>query len=328
MAEVLSLKSKAVKVFDYRSLDITEFIPRFTPDEALLQKDIDRMLKAFGKKIEGESVEAGDMAVITCESETPKFNKKGITVIIGKGFFSKELEEKLIGVKSGERFSFEVDGTSVNGTVDRIVRTVMPEMTDESIAQLGIEGVTSVQELKAFCVDKQIDKLMDESEEADMASAYLWQKLNEESVFELDEDELKRADEAAALKEKELEEQKPVFNTEEERLAFEKEYEKEYGEPFAEVDLSEFTKNMYHMELQLGAMGYEEALKQGKAVTYEDYEKYIGSIREYYPNLTMDEMKAQFPVENYVKERYNDIICKELDDYVHSEFKKKMNPYR
>ena len=172
------------------------------------------------------------------------------------------------------------------------------------------------------------NQLLDDIEEADMASAYLWQKLSEESVFELDEEELRRADEAAAQKEKELEAQKPVFDTEEERLSFEKEYEEEYGEAFAEIDLSEFTRNMYRMELQLGAMGYEEALKQGKAVTYDDYEKYIESIREYYPNLTMDQMKEQFTVENYAKERYNDIICKELDDYVHSEFKKKMNPYR
>jgi FKBP-type peptidyl-prolyl cis-trans isomerase (trigger factor) len=328
MAETLSLRSKAVKVFNYKNLDLSEYIPEFTPDEEALKKDMDRMLKAFGMKIEGESVEAGDMAVITCTSETPKFNKKGITVIIGKGYFSKELEEKLIGVKKGENFSLEADGALVNGTVDRIVRPVVPEMTDESIAKLGIEGVGSVKDLKAFCVDKQIEKLLDEIEEADMASAYLWQKLSEESVFELDEEELKKADEEAAIKEKELEAQKVVFETEEERIKFEKEYEEEYGEPYSEVDFGEFTKNMYRMELQLAALGYEEALKQGTAATYEEYENYIDSIKNYYPNLTMEEMKVQFPVEKYIKERYNDIICKELDDYVHSEFKKKMNPYR
>lgn len=328
MAEILSLKSKAVKVFDYKHLDLSEYIPEFTPDEEKLKKDMDRVLKAFGMKIEGESVEAGDMAVITCTSETPKFNKKGITVIVGKGYFSKELEEKLIGVKKGENFSIEADGALVNGTVDRIVRPVVPEMTDEGIAKLGMKGIRSVKDLKAFCVDKQIEKLLDEIEEADMASAYLWQKLSEESVFELDEEELKRADEEAAIKEKEMEAQRPVFETEEERIQFEKEYEEEYGEPYSEVDLSEFTKNMYRMELQLAAMGYEEALKQGTAATYEEYENYIDSIKNYYPNLTMEEMKVQFPVEKYIKERYNDIICKELDDYVHSEFKKKMNPYR
>ncbi|MCR4708961.1 MAG: hypothetical protein K5653_01740 [Clostridiales bacterium] len=328
MAETLSLRSKAVKVFDYKNLDLSEYIPEFAPDEEALKKDMDRMLKAFGMKIEGESVEAGDMAVITCTSETPKFNKKEITVIVGKGYFSKELEEKLIGVKKGENFSLEADGALVNGTVDRIVRPVVPEMTDESIAKLGIEGVGSVKDLKAFCVDKQIEKLLDEIEEADMASAYLWQKLSEESVFELDEEELKKADEEAAIKEKELEAQKVVFETEEERIKFEKEYEEEYGEPYSEVDFGEFTKNMYRMELQLAALGYEEALKQGTAATYEEYENYIDSIKNYYPNLTMEEMKVQFPVEKYIKERYNDIICKELDDYVLSEFKKKMNPYR
>ena len=42
----------------------------------------------------------------------------------------------------------------------------------------------------------------------------------------------------------------------------------------------------------------------------------------------MDEMKAKFTVDSFAKERYNDIICKELDEHVHSEFKNKMNPYR
>ena len=328
MAEVLRLKSKAVKVFDYSGLDLSEFIPEFTPDKEVLKKDLDRVLKAYGKKIEGETAEAGDMIVITCESDKPKFNKKGITVILGKGYFSKELEEKLIGIKKGEKFTLEAEGTIVSGTVDKISRTILPEMNDESIAARGMEGISSVKDLKALCVDKQIEKLMDDIEEADMASAYLWQKLSEESVFELDEEELKRADEEAALKKQEMEAQAPVFETEEDRLKFEKEYEEEFGEPYTDVDLGEFTLNMYRMELQLGAMGYEEAVKQGKAVTDEDYEKHIESIRAYYPDLTMEEMKDKFPVEKFVKERYNDIICKELDDYVLSEFKKKMNPYR
>lgn len=328
MTEVLRLKTKAIKVFDYKHLDLSKFIPEFTPDEKALKKDMDRMLKAYGKKIEGEAVEPDDMIVLTCESDTPKFNKKGVTLIVGKGFFSKELEEKLIGVKKGERFSLEADGAHISGTVDKITRTIVPELTDESIKSLGIEGAGSVKELKALCVDKQIAKLLDDIEEADMASAYLWQKLSEESVFELDEEELKRADEQAAIKEKEMEENKIVFETEEERLAFEKEYEEEYGEPYSELDFGEFTKNMYRMELKLGAMGYEEAVENGTVLTYEDYEKHINSLKEYFPDLSMDEMKEKFTVESFAKERYNDIICNELDEYVHSEFKKKMNPYR
>ena len=75
-------------------------------------------------------------------------------------------------------------------------------------------------------------------------------------------------------------------------------------------------------------MGYEEAVENGTVLTYEDYEKHINSLKEYFPDLSMDEMKEKFTVESFAKERYNDIICNELDEYVHSEFKKKMNPYR
>lgn len=114
MAKELKLKSKALKVFDYTTVDIDDFIPEFTPDEEAMKKDMERIFRAYGGKTAAETVEAGDMIVLTCTSEAPKFNKKNITVPVGKGLYSKELEDKLIGVKSGEEFCVTVDGKEVS----------------------------------------------------------------------------------------------------------------------------------------------------------------------------------------------------------------------
>ncbi|MBQ7702895.1 MAG: hypothetical protein IJT40_00820 [Firmicutes bacterium] len=328
MAKELTLKTKATKIFDYTTVEIDGYIPEFTPDEAAMKKDIDRLFRAYGRKVEGETVEDGDMIVLTCTSETPKFNKTGITVLVGKGLFSKELEEKLLGVKAGEPFSLTVDGVEVTGTVDRITRTVLPELNDENVAALGLDGVETVHDLKRYCVDKQIDRLLDEMDECDQASAVVWMALNDNSEFELDEEELNQAMEEAEKKIAELNAAEPTFESPEEEEAYKAEFEEESGEAREEIDMDEMVRGMYLMEVKLGAMGYEEAVKRGLLVTEEDYDKFIDSIKEYYPNQTLDEVKAAHPVEKFARERYNDIICKDMDLYVHNRFKEKMNPYR
>ena len=43
MAETIKLKSRAVEVYDFRQVDISQFITGFTVDEAQYQKDLDRV---------------------------------------------------------------------------------------------------------------------------------------------------------------------------------------------------------------------------------------------------------------------------------------------
>ncbi len=328
MAEVLRLKSKALKVYDYRNVDITGYIPEFTPDEEQLEKDIDRILKAHGERVAAETAEEGDMIVLDLESENERFNKKGVMVPLGKGIYNKELEAQIMGNKVGEEFTAVVDGKEVKGVVTRSTRTILPELTDENVAKFGMEGISTVKDLKALCVDKQIANLLDESEAADQASAAVWKALSDNSEIELDPEELKRADEAAEIKRAELETQKPVFETEEEKETFLREYEEEYGIPYEDVDFGTFVYDMYRMELNLAVLGYEQAVKEGRALTEDDYQQYVGRIQEAYPDMSKEQIEADHTREDFLKQEYNNLICDELDEYVAAAFKKKMNPYR
>ncbi len=328
MADVLKLKSKATKVYDYRNTDITGFIPEFTPDEEQLKKDLERILKAHGEKEAADTAEDGDMIMLDMESELPRYNKKNVLVPLGKGLFNKGLESQLMGARVGEPFDLTVDGNHVTGIVTKSTRTILPELTDENVAAFGMEGIKTVNDLKAFCVDKQITNMLDECEDADQASAQVWKDLSENSEFELDEEELKRADVQAEAKAAEIESQKPVFDTEEERETLLREYEEEYGVAYEDMDVYEFIYDMYHMELKLGAMGFEQAMKEGRALTEDDYQEYISRMAEAYPDKSRSEIEADHTREQYIKQEYNNIICDELDDYVAAAFKKKMNPYR
>jgi len=328
MAEVLKLKSRALKVYDYKNTDITGYIPEFTPDEKQLEKDIDRILRAHGNRVAAETAEDGDMIVLDLESENERFNKKSVMVPLGKGIFSKELEAHIIGKKVGEEFVTSVDGKEVKGVITKSTRTILPELTDENVATFGMEGISTVKDLKAFCVDKQIVNMLDESEDADQASAAVWQALSDNSEIELDPEELKRADAAADIKVAELEAQKPVFETEEEKETFLREYEEEFGIPYEDVDFASFVYGMFHTELNIAVMGYEQAVKEGHPLTEDDYQRYIGRFQEAYPDMSKEQIEADHTREEFIKQEYNNLICDELDEYVADAFKKKMNPYR
>ena len=328
MAATIELKSKATGIFDYTSMDLTPYIPAFTPDEAKLEKDIERVLKAHGTKESPVTVEDGDMVELSCDSETPKFNKKKIIVMVGKGLFSKEFEEKLVGKKLGVPFTVTADGAEVHGLVEKITRLVLPALTDENVAGFGMEGIATVDDLKAYCVDKQIDRLMDEMEEAEQASAALWQALSENCTFTLDDAEVARAQAAAEKKAAELEDQKVVFESEEEEQAFPKEYEEEYGESYQDLDMGKLVQDMYMTELRIAALGCETARREGTLLTEDDYDAFVRRYMEALPDRTEEEIRQLYPVEVFAKEQYNDIICERLDKFVADTFKKAMNPYK
>ncbi len=324
----IELKSKVTKVYDYKQTDIRKYIPDYTPDEAQLEKDIARVLKSHGEKVSPDTVEEGDMVTLSLESEAEKYNKSGLVVMVGKGLYSRELEKKLIGLEKSVPFTVTADGKEVRGTVEQIRRTIIPELTDENVAAFGMDGIMTVEDLKSYCVDRQLDRMLDDSEDMEMASAVLWQNLSENSEFVLDEGEVARAMELAEAKRVDLESQKPVFETKEEEEAFHKEFEEEFGEPYQEMDIAAFVVDMYTMELKLAAMGCEKARREGSLLTEDDYEEYIRRHMEALPGESREEVLRKYTVEEFAKFEYNNLICDELDDYVRESFKKAMNPYR
>ena len=251
----LSLNTKAKGEFDFKKISVDEFIPEYTVDEALLTKDIERILKAQGTKIEASDVIEGDMVTISCESEIPKYSKNGIVVPVGKGMFSKELEEQLIGKRVGQAFLASVEGKEVSVNIEKSIRTIPAELADEVVAGFGMEGIASVNDLKRYCIDKQLDKILDDYEPLELASAKVWEEFGKMVEVIFDEDEKQRAYDRADARVAQMEQ--PQFESEEERLTYEQEYKEEFGEERAKIDTTEFRRNIAVMELKLAAFGFE-----------------------------------------------------------------------
>ena len=307
MAEIIRLRTCAENVCDYRSIDITEYIKGFTADEAQLQKDITRMLRAYGRREETDVVSEGDTVTLNCASKNPRFSKNEIPVVIGRGLFSRELEKELVGKKTGHSYVISVEDTPVEVTVMRCIHTVLPELSDESIASLGMEGISSVRELKKRCLERQIEGFILEDETPDMASAYVWQQVAKDSIVKRDPEEEKHVKERAHKRVIELREDMKDEN-EEDRF---------------EPD-DQMLENIFLSELDLAAVGTVYAERENRLLTEDDYEDYIEKLHEAYPEKTVEQLRAENDKEIFAISSYADILANMIDGYVAECFKTRL----
>lgn len=315
MSEYIIIKSKALSVYDYKNVDISEYVPEFKVDEAQLQKDISRILSAHGKKESAEYVSAGDQAEISCTSANNKFNREKVFIMVGKGLYSKELEDKIVGMKKGETKEITVGEDNVCVCVRNIIHTVLPELTDDNVASFEIEDVHDVAGLRRYCIDKQITRFFDEDESADMAAAAISKEIMSRSTFELDEEELRAAYEMG------LNRFSNIIS--------------EYGDvtddkyldemEVSVSELRELMKDIFVSELRAAAIGYAELKEKNALLTVSDYDILIARHSEA-AGVSVEEGKRQYPLGDYAREQYAEYFLHGLDEYIDKTLKRAMNP--
>ena len=315
MAEILKIKSRAVTVYDYRNADITQFVKGFTVDEEQYAKDLVRVLKKYGVKTEANTVSDGDSVTVSCVSELPRYNKPNVPVIVGRGLFGRDAEAALIGMSRGETKRIEQDGKAVELTVSRIVRTVLPELNDENVASFGIEGVSTVRELRKSLVAKQIDGFILEDENADVASAFVWQEVANNSVVERDPEEYDRMLKTAEKRVDGL--QELYQNQEEDDEDTEPDGLEEEGPGMNREKLI----SIFVAELDLAAIGAGMMEREGIFLTADDYRFYIDKLAEAYPDRTREGLEKEHSKLDFCVERCSNYLAGLIDRYVADCFK-------
>lgn len=318
MADCITLKSKALEIYDYRQVDISQFLTGFTPNEKQLEKDMNRWLRRYGKTISAEKLENGDSATVSCCSKVPRYNKPSVNVPVGKGLFDRELEKQMPGMTLGESRALYTGDTKVEVTLLSASRTVLPEKTDEAIAALGIEGVASLKELRILCLQKQIEGFLLEDENPDMASAFIWQEVAKNSRFERDEEECRLMDIQA---EKRLQEVQAQYG----QAADSDEQEDLDEEEMDSVSANDFTvdtfRQVFFTELDLATIGQKILEQENALLTQEDYEARLRKLQEAYPDKTRQELMEQEPVFLFAADYYADVLAQRIDAYVSQCFK-------
>ena len=182
------VKSRAIKIFDFHDVDAGQYAEPFSMSEEALDEKLKKLLLRHAAPVDAETVEEEDIVTVDTVSEAPRFNKKGVQLKVGRGLYSPELEKELIGMTVGEEKTVMIPAGEVLVTVRSVSRKVVPELTDGAAASLGINGVSTANELKAFVEDSARAQYVEDN--AENIAVELSMESNARSEFEFDPDEL------------------------------------------------------------------------------------------------------------------------------------------
>lgn len=306
MSENLILKSKVLSMFDYQNVDLEAKMPSFQPNYDQLDRDIERIRRAHGIIEEKEIIEKGDMVVLSCQSSLEKFNKNHISIYVGKNLFSQELENKLIGKNKGE-IKLEIDSISVDVIIHKIQHTTLLKLCDETVKSWNIKDILSVDDLKRYCMNKQIDAFRDEDEDADILISSLFSQIMEQSQFDLDEDELELVQRNTEKRIKEL-----------------KKGNKSLNEDNQQFDFDQFISKMMISNLKGAAIGCQLCEKENQLLTIDDYMSEINK-RIGYLHISIEEAMKDYTQVDFMIDRYSEYYFFVVDKYVGDRMKEFYN---
>ena len=154
----LGIKAKAVRVLEK---DVKAYIDNLKAQHAVMQvkdgeaKLGDYVIIDFVGSVDGAPFEGGDA--------------KGYELELGSNSFIPGFEDALVGIKAGEKRSIDLTfpenyveklkgkPATFDVTCSDVKEKVTPKLTKEFIEELGLEGVTDEETLKAYCKE-QISK--------------------------------------------------------------------------------------------------------------------------------------------------------------------------
>ena len=293
--EQLKLKSKPVNILDYHSIDISQYAIPLKADKERYERDFKNFCKRFAAKEDAADIAPEDMVTISCSSENPKFQKEHITIRVGLGLYSKELEEKLVCMPVGETKTFTVGQDFVTVTVEKSMREIIPELTDEMVSNSGISDIKTVEDAHTYCRYKQYDDALEEP--ADEAGAYLAGKTLEDSTFELDDGELEAASKIVS----------EAVNVEALSKMLNEDAESS-GTP--KQDVSAMVEQMARHTLI--AAVYAQSMT---VLTEEDYEAYLNKLAVA-NQKPVEEIRKNHPLVEYLINTYNEYFLDTMEAYV------------
>jgi len=285
------LKSKVIDIYDYRKVVLDGVLEPFQIDEEDIEEETEALRKEHSHTIEADSVQPGDIAEIACSSSESRFNREKITLKVGLGLFSKEIESKIVGMKVGETALIDEKKVKVNVKVLKATRVVLPELNDENVSQWGLENVSSVDELRNCIKAKLKKQYIDDI--AESFAIYIQNQANEKSVFELNSEELAEQEkEGNELALGMMRSQGLDPDT-----ATDAEVQQAMGK--TKTEHMEFLKEACISSFKSGLVGLSLMEQTGKELTDKDYDRYISEYMAA-TGADMDQAKNIVPFDKYI----------------------------
>lgn len=178
------MRSRVLKAADYRSVDIGGLLKPFEPDDAALEAELRRLTNPYIRWEEGKTAAAGDQVTCRLVSDCPRFNKEKVRFVAGSGMFHQELEALAIGMKAGETRKTVLPEGGVALTVTGVMKRIIPELSDEMVEKLGLEGIRTLEEYRTYLLEQQKEKYL--AEAVWEPYLYLRKRVLEDTEFVID----------------------------------------------------------------------------------------------------------------------------------------------
>lgn len=308
-------KSKLLTAYDYHNVDLTPFCIPFEIDEEALWESLLSVRKKYAKLEAVQVIESGDFAVLSCESEKAKFQKDSVNVCVGKNLYSKELEEKLIGLSVGTFAVIEAEGVSVSVNIKGIQRSTLPELTDAFVAS-NFETVKTVAELKDWYINEQREAHI--KAQAEQAAEAMTDEIVAQSDICLDEEERLAARKAG---ERILREHWSFNGVDLDSMTDEQAAET-FGVPSVSAYIDWFA-DLSEKDISTALLGYDLLIKSGREFTREQYETELRKNSEE-ANMPMEELRNQFTFQAYVRQTCSEYFSSVLEEYSYNYIKEEL----
>lgn len=189
------MKGYVTRLCDIDSIGIPDEMLEVHIDKERIENQIAALSLRYANEISSIICARGD--IVRCRADEASYpDKRTIILFTGASLpAAEEAANAAIGKKPGESFKTELAGKSVELTVLEITRRMPVEVTDELIASMGIDGVTTVDGYRAYLTAKATEDADLENSKAVMR--YLMDELINGSEFEYDEQAMKAAVEQA-----------------------------------------------------------------------------------------------------------------------------------
>lgn len=307
--------SKLLKSYDYHNVDLTSFCIPFEVDEETLAESLLFVRKKYARLEPVRVVEKGDFAVLSCKSEKAKFQKDAVSVCVGKNLYSKELEEKLIGLSAGETVEVEVDSTVVTVAVKNIQRSVLPDITDDFVNST-FETLTTVSELKEWYINEQLKehiKIL-----ASQAAEAITAEVIAQSDICLDEEERL----AARKSGEEVLRAHWRFNGVELDSLTDEEAAEMFGYPSVSAYINWFA-DLSERDICTAMLGYELLANGGYVFTTAEYEAELQKNADE-ANMSAEALRENFTFQAFVRQKSSEYYSEVLEDYAYNYIKERL----
>ena len=291
------MRSRLLTLKDPASVDLSAYRKPFVLDRERLDRELRRAVNPYIRWEKGDRAARGDLATCRLESDCPRFQKDSVKFAVGSGMFNPRLEALAEGMVLGETRELDLPEGHVALTLLEVTNKVVPELTDDLVEKLGLEGVHTVEEYTAYLTGQQMAELV--RRESYAPTIYLIRQVVDGSEFVLYQEDwqkiidlrLERSRVLARAEDMTLEEMTPEQF--EGRIPV-----KSYHELVAMEQRDAW------QTLCLNLLGRHLAAQTGQAPSQEGYDR---EIRDYVASWSVSEELAQsaYPYECYAMFFYN-----------------------